>query len=113
MTNDIEDSISILTYCEEDHGAGRGILPSPMKSAAKYTDVQTEILEENFKKVVRQLSKVVDSAPDASGKFYIDKFEFSLNIDASGKFSLIGELSAGVSTGITITLSRRNNDTNV
>lgn len=84
----------------------RSFLPSSKAIVSKAAEVATEQITNNLSAVVQELGKVMDGMQD-SVNYEIDKVTYLLNIDCSGKVSLVGELSAGLSSGITITMKKK------
>ena len=102
-----DNDIPVLTVTSQDEDAQRGMFPSPTRMAAKLSNVPTGVLEENLAGIVKRLGKIVDELPELPKGCRVDTVTFSLAVNAAGKLALIGELSAGMTSGITITLKRQ------
>ncbi len=102
---DIE-RISILTSSVQGEGETFSMFPSTPQIVAKVRQVAIEKLEENLADFVTLLGKVVQTLPESCGGYSIDALTFSLSVDGSGKISLVGELAAGFTSGIIITLKK-------
>lgn len=50
---------------------------------------------------------VAEALPQSRADYEVNSLTFALSINGSGKISLIGELAAGVTSGITITLKKK------
>lgn len=85
----------------------RTMFPSLAKIVARSTEIATEKLSENLAGFVETLSAVLETLPESCGPYDVDELTFSLSLDGAGKISLIGEVSAGVTSGITLTLRRK------
>lgn len=83
------------------------MFPSPTNMTIKTTRVASEKLGESLSGLVNTLSKIVEALPESCGGYDIDKLTFSISVDGSGKVSLVGELSAGFTSGICLTLKKR------
>jgi len=108
MTKEDTDMISILTTQVEQGGQGRTMFASLPKAMTRYSQITAEKLGESLSGFIKTLSKVIETLPEPGGNYGLDSLTFSLSMDGRGKIFLIGELSAGVTSGITITIKRRN-----
>lgn len=99
--------ISIITIHSQGEDEGLAMFPSPSKIIAKSTQVIADRLGENLSAFVRILGEAIEKLPQSCGGYSVDTLTFSLSIDSSGKISLVGELSAGFTSGITITLKKQ------
>jgi hypothetical protein len=103
-----DQEISVLTVnLKELESSRRQMFPTPSEIAVKSSTFAVKTLSANLRDFVDVLGKVVESLPDKCGSYNIDTLTFSLSIDGSGKISLIGEMSAGFTSGIIITLKKQ------
>lgn len=105
MVEEYTKKISILTYQAEKEP--ESMFLSPTRMIAKYSDLGYEKLKESLSDFVNRLADIVETLPKSHGDYEVDNLTFSLSINGSGKISLIGELSAGVTSGITITFNKK------
>jgi len=86
----------------------RAMFPAFLKLPTKSIEVSIGALSENINSIVARLGKIMDALPENCGSQYtIDELTFNLSINSSGKVSLIAEVGAGFSSGISIKLKRR------
>ena len=104
MTTNESKTISVLTTETEE----LGMFPSPGRVAVKSTDIAVEVLEESLSGTLGRLREIVEALPTGNGIYDIETVSFALAINASGKISLVGTVSAGVDAAITVTLRRQN-----
>jgi len=71
------------------------------------TRVAVGELSEQLAEFINSLSLVVDGLPSECGAYDVEELTFSLSVNASGKISLVGELAAGVSSGITVKIRKK------
>lgn len=109
MSNREKRTISIVTSQQEKDV--ETMFPAPGALISTYSQVSYNELKKHLGDLVKTLSELVDVWPDTSGTFYVDQATFSLSINAAGKISLVGEVSAGLNSCITITLKRRSPST--
>lgn len=107
MSKALDNEIPVLTVTSQDEENQRRMFPSPTRMAARLSNISAEVLEENLADIVQRLGKIVDELPDSPKGCTVDALTFSLAINSAGKLALIGELSAGTTSGITITLKRK------
>jgi hypothetical protein len=105
-----ESTIPILTDCIATEE--KGFWPPPPSQVASRVvsaaiDVGTEVLAKNLSEFVARLSRVVEAVPSSSGRYSAEEFTFSLSVNGEGRLSLIGEVSAGVVSGVTVTLKKK------
>lgn len=105
MEENNEKYVSIITY--EQQKQMDTMFPSPGKFVAKSSQIAIEQLKGNVSEIVNNITELLEELPERSTNFQIDEMSFSLSINASGKISLIGELSAGMNSGITLTFKRK------
>jgi hypothetical protein len=92
-------SISVLAYGDGKEETGK--VPVPV-------DISTETLSKNLLNFVKASGKIVESFPETYKKNYaMEEIKFSLSVDHSGKVSLIGNVPAGITAGITVTFKKR------
>ena len=101
-----QDTISILTL-EAEERSDRAILPSVVRNIAwKITSIETRLVSKELGRFINMLGKMVESLPESSGGYDVSMLSFSLSINSSGKISLVGEVGAGVTSCITVTLRK-------
>lgn len=105
MSKENTKTISILTV--QAQKGPETMFPSPTKMIVSYTQVATEKLKDNMSEFVKLLDEIVQTLPKSCGAYDVDTLTFSLSLDGSGKISLVGELSAGFTSGITISLKKK------
>lgn len=105
MVEEYTKKISIITYQSEK--GSESMFPFPTGMISKYSELGYEKLKENLSDFVNMLGEIVEALPDSHGDYEVDNITFALSINGSGKISLIGELSAGVTSGITITFKKK------
>lgn len=103
MSKENTKTISILTV--QTQKGPETMFPTRM--VAKSTEVATEKLKESLSYFVKMLDEIVETLPKSCGTYDVDTLTFSLSVDGSGKISLVGELSAGFTSGITISLKKK------
>ena len=103
-----EKMISVLYMENPDNCGKNSLFPSTLGSLLKSKDISAENVSKNLSQFLNSLRSVISDLPDSCGPYDIDELSFSLSIDGSGKISLIGEVSAGIVSGITITLRKKN-----
>jgi hypothetical protein len=99
--------ISIITVNHIEETKTSSMFPSPEKLVNKYSEIAEEVLAENLAGLVQTLGDVIARLPEQCGSYDLSTLSFSLSIDGRGKVSLIGELSAGIASSMTICLTRR------
>ena len=97
-------TISILTA--QGPGMRKSMFDESRSLTARCTRITCDKLKESFEEFVQLLREVVQGVPRQCGGYDVDSLTFALALDASGKISLVGELAAGMSSGITITLRK-------
>lgn len=102
-----DSTISILTTLTEEPSEIHTMFPSPTKLIGKASQITVQSLAENLSDFVRTLGRVVEELPESVGQYDVDSLTFSMSVDGEGKISLVGELSAGFTSGIIITLKKR------
>jgi hypothetical protein len=107
MSRENPKQISVLTVQTEDESQTLSVFPSPSKMLAKSSQVAIDTLAENLTAFVNALGEIVDTVPESCGKYNVDNMSFSLSVDGEGRISLVGELAAGFSSGITVTLRKQ------
>jgi hypothetical protein len=91
-------SISVLAFQDAKKGAEKVLIP---------VEISIETLSNNLANFVKTLGTIVESFPETYKKNYaLEEIDFSLSVDASGSIALIGEVSAGITTGITVTFKK-------
>jgi hypothetical protein len=101
-----QGTISIVTLEPEEKGA-HTILPSIGKNVVqKISSIDSKRVSKELGRIITMLSKMVESLPESSSGYNVSTLSFSLSINSSGKISLIGEVGAGVTSGITVTLTK-------
>jgi hypothetical protein len=65
------------------------VSPSGMRASAP-KPLKVEILENNVNVFVAQMNSILSKAPDSISKFHLDEFTVSVEISASGEFSILG-----------------------
>lgn len=105
MSKENTKKISILTF--QTPTGPESMFPSPTKIIAKHSEVEYEKLKEGLSGLVKKLIDIVESLPRHREDYEVDNLTFALSISGSGKISLIGELSAGATSAITITLKKK------
>ena len=105
MQDKKEMTISILTqHPDKGHKA---MFPTHSRLVNKYSDVGYHKLKEHFSDFVVRLQDIMETIPSPQGAFEVDSLTFAASIDAGGKISLIGELSAALGSSITITIRKK------
>lgn len=107
MSKKSSGTISVLTNQIEEGNKPRSMFPFPVKGLALNL-IATNKFEASLSDCVKELYKVVEKLPESSENYSTDSLTFSLSINGAGKISLVGEVSAGITSGITITLKRKN-----
>lgn len=105
MPEEYTKKISIMTYQTEKEP--ESMFPSPSRMVAKYSDLEYGKLKKSLSDFVNMLADIVETLPEPHRDYEVDNLKFALSINGSGKISLIGELSAGVTSGITITFKKK------
>ena len=98
-------TILVLTGYDEEGTHVSSALPSVTK-ALHFTELSIETFSKNLHVLAKSLCGALHEVPNQPGHFDIDELTFSLGIDTSGKLFLVGQLSAGVKSTITIKLKR-------
>lgn len=111
MSKSNSDTISITTFEIENSSESNSMFHSPNlsifdKVGKKVSLISTDRLGEDLSDFVKVLGNIVEKLPDSCGNYSLDTLTFSLSVDSSGKISLIGELSAGLTSTISITLNK-------
>lgn len=100
--------ISIVVKSVDDSPDSKAMFPSPKKLAESTIDMGTDVLAKNMRSFIKKFGIVLDSIQSSCGKDYeLEQLTCSLSINSSGKISLIGEISSGVQSCITITFKKR------
>ena len=99
--------LSILTTSTDQVDEKHNMFPSPTKVLSQSCKVGIETFTHNLTEVVEMLGDVIEKLPQSTGQYSIDILTFALSVNGSGKISLIGEIGAGVTSGITIMLKKR------
>lgn len=107
MTDKNVASISILTIRRSEESEMPHMFPIPTRIIANTQRVAIEELGNNLSQIVDMLHGAIDKIPKSTGDFAVESFTFALSVNGGGKISLIGELSAQLSSGITVTLKRQ------
>jgi len=100
-------TITISSVTTEGDGSSQAMFPSLHGLVHKSADVAANRLATSLSQFVATLGLIVQELPDSCGRYDVEELSFSASVDASGAFSLVGELSAGVTSGITIVLKKR------
>jgi len=100
-----EEFISILSYEGEENT--RNAFPTVKEMTSKINTISCDVLKDNLSDVIGKLEDVVADMPLSDSNYSVDTIKFSLCVDGAGKFSIIGGVSAGFSSTITITLKHR------
>ena len=103
-----KEFISILTFPESKEVDERSMFPSAKRIYLKASTVAVETVADNLSRFVGLVGKIITSIPDPAENYEVDTLSFSINLDGSGKVSLVGEVSAGFNSGITLTFKKRN-----
>ena len=112
MTKENLKEISIITSNIQEDEETFTMFPTPVKAVVKSTKLAVKKFRENLTEFLGLLSEAIEDLPDACGGYQVDSLTFSINVNAAGKISLVGELAAGCTSGITITLKKdRSHDT--
>ena len=98
--------IYISNICPVESTETHAMFPSPTKGITKVSQITAKKLSENLSDLINSLQETMNTIPESCGPYSLDELTFSLAIDSSGKISLIGELSAGMTTGIVIKLKK-------
>lgn len=102
---------SILVRTEDSEKQIKNALPKFGQNAsnvgAKVTEVSTEVLSNNLNSFLGSFENILSEQPEKIGDFFLDEFELTLGINASGGIELLGKLTAGAQAGIKIKLKRR------
>lgn len=112
MPSTSDRTISILTtHIDEivslEKRKNEAVFPKLSGFVVRSSQLAIADLGEELSKTMKNLSAVLGKIDDAESKYYLDEIHLSLGIDASGKISLVGEVAAGVQTGVQIILKRR------
>jgi len=102
--NSNNKTISILST--QKMPESNSMFPSTEEIATKCYEVGYKKFKENFSAFAEMLSQTVNDLPEISGNYQVDSITFSLAVNGQGKISLIGEISAGVSSGLTLTIKK-------
>ncbi len=100
-----EKTISIVAGLGEV-GEESGMFPRVSAVVAKTSEVSLQLLSQNLSEIVTSLGEVVAELPEIPGGFAVDALTFSLSIDATGKVSLLAEISSGYSSAVTVSIKR-------
>lgn len=97
--NEATNSDEILVMTSDPAGMGtRGGGPQTLK---------VEELAINVNLFVQQMGKVLESTPQAMGKFHLDEFEIHAEINADGTIAVLGTgVHAGVGGGLRFVFRR-------
>ena len=98
-------TINLITY--EQQKQTESMFPRQGAFLAKCSQVTCDQLKGNLAECVSALSELLEGLPETTGSFQVEQATFALNVNASGKISLIGELAAGVSSSVTLTFARK------
>lgn len=103
MSSEVNRTISVLT----GEMQSESLFPATTKMLVKSSQLAIESVKRSLADCVESLEDIVDNLSDVDNQYDVDTITFSLSIDSSGKISLIGELSAGLVSSITITLKKK------
>lgn len=101
-----ESKISILTANFDEAGNVSQMFPS-LSKAFSIKEVSLEKFSENVAHFIRTLCDTLERIPEHGGDYDVDELTFSLGLDGSGRVFLIGELSAGINSAITIKIKKK------
>lgn len=112
MQDSNDEAISILTIQQvddeaEDGQVSRSMFSFGMKPVMNTTLITEKGLAANLSSFISLISPLVEALPEKCGAYYLDQLNLSLAVDGEGKISLVGELSWGLSSAISISLKRR------
>ena len=99
--------ISVVSFSSEETDQSHSMFPLVNRLTAKYSQISIETINRSLEDFLEVLEKAARNIPSACGSYDIDSLSFSLSLDGNGKISLIGEISAGVASSITLTLKKR------
>lgn len=107
MAKEDQKEITIVSSNIQEGEEAFTIFPTSVKAAvAKSTKVAVQKFRENLSEFLQLLGETIEGLPGSCGGYQVDTLTFSLSVNAAGKISLIGELAAGCTSGITITLTK-------
>ena len=99
-------TLSVLV--ETNDNAGRSAFPRVGQPPTLSTvALDATLLADNLRTTLQTLEAVLEEQPSTVAGFELDEIEFSLTVNASGGFELVGKASAGIEAGIKIKLKRR------
>jgi hypothetical protein len=112
-------TILVTTGLEDNESKSKSIFPSRKPKVDLTTeramvvaaDIAVETLGDSLADFVKDLERIVEKLPDTCGAYNLDSLTFSLSVNGSGKISLIGEVAAGVTAGIVISLKKHTKQT--
>jgi len=105
--NDDIKTLNILTFSSADQIEESGIFPSPPKLLAKLSEISIDDLKDSLSQFIDSLEKVIEPLSENQQQFDVDTLTFNIAISGSGKISLIGEMAAGMNSGVSVTLKRK------
>ena len=107
MSASKSEHISVVSFSVEETNQSHNMFPLLNRVKAKYSQVSIETLNRSMENFLKVLDKTVRNIPSTCGSYDIDSLSFALSLDSNGKISLIGEISAGMTSSITLTLKKR------
>ncbi|XHH09841.1 MAG: hypothetical protein ACFCUE_04235 [Candidatus Bathyarchaeia archaeon] len=75
---------------------------------AKSVSIPLETVAKNLRRIINNLAKVLDTIDTQGTNFQVDTVSFNLEVGASGKIALIGEVGASSNSSICIVLKKTN-----
>jgi hypothetical protein len=99
--------LSIITMDVQSVPNEQNFFPSPAKVITKAMQVSSAKLASELNGFTKRLHELIEQLPEADGNFRISEVTFNVTVDGAGKFALIGEISAGIASSITVKFSRR------
>jgi hypothetical protein len=105
-----DDTIAVWTVVEETQNQ-ESMFPPLARARATTQHVLTEDISRNLSATVAQLKLAFERLPPSLGEYSIDTITVALGVNGSGGIALVGEISAGFQSSITLTFRRVTRDT--
>lgn len=111
MSKKATQYISILASSEEVQATETmNAFPSPKKVLAKSRQIAVDKFEKSLAEFLQTLGTIVEKLPKSTGTYNIDTLAFSMSVDGGGKISLVGEISTGFTSSMTVTFKISSTD---
>jgi hypothetical protein len=95
--------ISIITSHSEGE---RAMFPSAKAVMMRAQQFSADMIKSNLAEAVGTLGDLFAALPGDCGGYTPEQVTVTLSIDASGKVPLVGEIAAGITSGISICFTR-------